>query len=41
MENFLAACQEFKFYTFLPPKVLSINSDREDELERVCDNLKN
>nr|BAA88525.1 PAP [Paramecium caudatum syngen 3]BAC23150.1 aubergine/piwi homologue [Paramecium caudatum] len=41
MENFLAACHEFKFFTFLPPKVLSINSDTDDELERVCDNLKN
>ncbi|CAK87143.1 unnamed protein product (macronuclear) [Paramecium tetraurelia] len=40
MQNFQAACNDFKFQAFMAPKVFPIEQDRDEDLERVLDGFQ-
>ncbi|CAD8044745.1 unnamed protein product [Paramecium primaurelia] len=40
LENFKLACGEFQFNAFYQPKVIEMQQDREEELERLLQDLK-
>ncbi|CAD8053244.1 unnamed protein product [Paramecium sonneborni] len=40
LENFKQACDEFQFSAFYQPKIIEMQSDREEELERLLQDLQ-